>query len=116
MYALIRNYFKYQERSSRGNKDLKPEFNFTAPDTIEEILDALKLIDKKRGDAIDIETESKSINFEVSSEHIEHSQRDVRLLKIYKSVKGYREMLLFYCGSVIFQWINSEKGSVEASD
>ena len=115
MYALIRNYFKYQERSSLGgHKDFKPEFNFTAPDTIEEIIDALKLIDKKRVEAIDIETESKSINLEVSSEHIENSPRDVKLLKIYKSVKGYREMLLFYCGSVIFPWIKSEKGSVEA--
>ena len=114
MYALIRNYFKYQERSSRGNSDFKPEFNFLAPDTVEEIIDALKFIDNKRGNAIDIETESKSINLEVSSEHIENSPRDVKLLKIYKSVKGYREMLLFYCGSVIFSWINSEKGSVDA--
>ena len=114
MYALIRNFFKYRERSSRGNSPFKPELDFMAPDTAEEIIEALKLIDKKRKEAIDIETESKSINLEVSSENIEHSMRDVRLLKIYKAVRGYREMLLFYCGSTIFSWINGENGSTEA--
>ena len=114
MYALIRNFFKYIERSSRGGREFLPEFSFLAPDTVEEILNALKLIDKKRGDAIDIETESKSINLEVSSENIEHSDRDVKLLKIYKSVRAYREMLLFYCGSVIFPWTMSETGCREA--
>ena len=114
MYALIRNFFKYRERSSRGKKDFRPEFDFLAPDTVEEIMEALKLIEKKRGAAKDIETESKSINLEVSSENIEHSNRDVRLLKIYKSVRGYREMLLFYCGSVIFPWTMTETGSREA--
>ena len=114
MYALIRNFFKYRERSSRGKKEFAPEFDFLAPDTVEEIMIALKLIEKKRGDAKGIETESKSINLEVSSENIEHSGRDVRLLKIYKSVRGYREMLLFYCGSVIFPWTKRETGSREA--
>ena len=114
MYALMRNFFKYRDRSSRGQNKYMPEFDFLAPDTVEEIMTALRLIDKKRKEAIDIETESKSINLEVSSENIEHSNRDVRLLKIYKSVKGYREMLLFYCGSVIFPWMRTETGSREA--
>ena len=114
MYALIRNFFKYRERTLKGNKKPLPEFDFLAPDTVEEIIAALYLIEKKRSEAKDIETESKSINFEVSSENIENSSRDVRLLKINKSIKGYREMLLFYCGSVIFSWIKSETGSKEA--
>ncbi len=114
MYALIRNFFKYKERSSRGKSGNLPELDFLAPDTAEEILAALKLIENKRREAKEIETESKSINLEVSSENIENSSRDVKLLKIYKSVKGYREMLLFYSGYTVFSWLKTETGSRQA--
>ncbi len=114
MYALIRNFFKFKERGDRGAGAIRPEFDFMAPDTAEEIISALDLIEKKRFEAIDIETESKSINLEISSEGVEGSGRDVRLLKINKAVRGYREMLLFYCGYTLFSYIYSESGSLES--
>jgi hypothetical protein len=45
MYALARNSWKFQSRDLRKTKTQHVEFDFLAPDTIEEIFDALRLLE-----------------------------------------------------------------------
>jgi hypothetical protein len=52
MYALARNSWKYIDRDRRIDKTQSLEFNFLAPDTINEILQALKQLEKFTGLAL----------------------------------------------------------------
>ena len=46
MYALARNAWKYMDRDRRTEKIQHIEYNFLAPDTINEIFDALAILQK----------------------------------------------------------------------
>jgi hypothetical protein len=74
MYAIARNSWKYQDRDKRTEKVQRLEYDFLAPDSIEEILDALKLMelytakawllkneptDTRRGEAADFDTDTR---------------------------------------------------------
>lgn len=45
MYAIARNSWKYVDRDKRTEKIQRLEFDFLAPDSIEEIMDSLKLME-----------------------------------------------------------------------
>lgn len=113
MYALFRNFFKFRERSSGTDSMKGVELSFMAPDTAEEVLEGLKLIEERRLKAKSIETEFRSINIELPAEGIEGSDRIVRVLRVDKARSAYREMLLFYCGSVIFEFVSASKGNLD---
>ena len=51
MYALARNSWKYVDRDKRIDKTQYIEYDFLAPDTINEILKALTLLKKFTGRA-----------------------------------------------------------------
>ena len=51
MYALARNSWKYVDRDSRINKKQLLEFSFLAPDTINEILRSLVLLERLTAEA-----------------------------------------------------------------
>ena len=50
MYALERNAWKYEDRDRRTEKLQKLEFEYLAPDTINEIFDALKILQSLKTD------------------------------------------------------------------
>jgi hypothetical protein len=51
MYALARNAVKYVDRDNRIDKSQHIEYDFLAPDTVNEIFDALALLKKITGEA-----------------------------------------------------------------
>ncbi|MDX9801996.1 MAG: DUF4954 family protein [Spirochaetia bacterium] len=113
MYALFRNYFKYKDRIS-GIKEMEGvELDFMAPDTAEEVLSAVSLIKERRRKAVAIETASKSINLELPPDEIEGSGRVVKLMRVDKAERAYRQMLIFYSGYVISQFIKSASGNLD---
>ncbi|HNY28021.1 MAG TPA: DUF4954 family protein [Candidatus Sumerlaeota bacterium] len=52
LYALARNAWKFAARDKRVRKDQKIENDYLAPDTIEEIFQALDLLEKWTGEAL----------------------------------------------------------------
>jgi hypothetical protein len=119
MYALARNSWKFVNRDERKHKHQKIEFDFLAPDTIEEIMQACRLLErwtaqawlrgrdeeKKTADARQYEkmgrallTKSKNEikTLEVLGQDMEKSNRKVLILKAYEAYHAYQDMLHFY--------------------
>ena len=119
MYALARNTWKFQNRDKRKNKTQNIEFDSLAPDTIEEIFHACRLLELWTAKASlkhqKISTESKTENelltigqellsgpeilsahLLVLGENMEKSNRNVVILKAHKSYHAYRDMIHYY--------------------
>jgi hypothetical protein len=119
MYALARNSWKFHARDKRKNKIQNIEFDFLAPDTVEEIFNARRLLEiwvakanlKKQdmgiegrsegeleyyGREIFSGTEREINSFEVLGEGIEKSKRKVVILKTYQAYHAYGDMLHYY--------------------
>ncbi len=119
MYALTRNTWKYHNRDKRMRKIQNIEFDFLAPDTIEEIVHACRLLEiytaeaylRSKGDLLEIEDENKLVekgrrllsgneeqikDLEISGEDIEKSNRKVIILKTYKAYHAYHDMIHYY--------------------
>lgn len=130
MYALSRNSWKFTNRDKRKNKIQNIEFDYLAPDTIEEIFTALRLLEiftakaalRKKGDSIENKDEKKLIaigkellkgaeeqtkGLEVLGENMEKSQRKVVILKFHKAYQSYNEMLHLYAVKNLIEYLNT---------
>jgi NDP-sugar pyrophosphorylase family protein len=119
MYALARNKWKYQTRDKRKTKSQHIEFDYLAPDTVEEILTSCRLLEiwtaqaflRKQGRNEEElnEEELSQTGFELLNgpkEHVnsleilgkgvEKSGRKVVIRKVYESYHGYLDMLHYY--------------------
>jgi hypothetical protein len=120
MYALARNTWKFQNRDKRKNKAQNIEFESLAPDTIEEIFNACRLLEIwtakaslkhqnipadgkqekeliKLGQELLSGTEKQTAHLEVLGENMEKSGRKVIILKVHKSYHAYKDMIHYYC-------------------
>ena len=118
MYALQRNTWKFNNRDSRVRKLQNIEFDTFAPDSMEEVIAAMKLLEvqtakawlHKNGDFEEKSYEElRSIGhnllngikedvdcLEVLGEGMEHSKRKVRILKVWNAYHAYADMLINY--------------------
>ncbi|MBR5670413.1 MAG: DUF4954 family protein [Bacteroidales bacterium] len=118
MYALQRNTWKFNKRDSRVRKLQNIEFDTFAPDSMEEVIAGMKLLEiqtakawlHKNGDFAEKERpEYRAIGrnllngpredvdcLEVLGEGMEHSKRKVRILKVYDAYHAYSDMLINY--------------------
>ena len=119
MYALARNAWKYGARDKRVHKEQMIEFEALAPDTVEEIFTALKLLElwtakaaaRNAGESIDdlsetdlrtrgrelLEDSPEVVNrLEILGENLENSTRPVRILRAERAYATYREMVHHY--------------------
>ena len=126
MYALSRNASKYISRDKRINKTQIIEYDFLAPDSINELVDGLdilrkaaakawlrknktssqehrssrKLIDDKSllkiGETL-FEKDPEQINqLEILVEGFENSDRKVQLVKVTEAYQVFKEMVIYY--------------------
>ena len=126
MYALSRNAGKYISRDKRINKTQIIEYDFLAPDSINELVDGLailrkatakawlkknktssqehrssrKLIDDKSllkiGETL-FEKDPEQINqLEILVEGFENSDRKVQLVKVTEAYQVFKEMVIYY--------------------
>ena len=88
MYAMDRNSKKFAKRDKRVVKAQHIEFDNLAPDTVEEILQAIALlkgwISKSQGEKM------------VYAEGMENSRRPTVILRAEEGIKAYEEMLVYY--------------------
>lgn len=86
MYALERNSWKFEDRDSRTEKIQLIEYNYLAPDTINEIFTAIDLLSKLKvneyGNAV--------------IEGIENSTRNTEVVKVKQVIELFKELISFY--------------------
>ncbi len=130
MYALARNTWKYHNRDKRLRKIQNIEFDFLAPDTVEEIIYACRLLEiytakaylRSKGNLEDISNENKLIkkgrlllkedenqikDLEILGEDFEKSKRKVLIIKAYKAYGAYHDMLHYYAVKNILTFAES---------
>ncbi|MDT8402621.1 MAG: DUF4954 family protein [Bacteroidales bacterium] len=115
MYALARNSWKFQTRDKRRHKIQNIEFDAFAPDTVEEIIHARRLMEiwttkaspepegQKNNDELAAlgrkllsGKEDLLKGLEVFGEDMENTKRKVLILKPYKAYHAYGDMLHNY--------------------
>jgi NDP-sugar pyrophosphorylase family protein len=123
LYALMRNEAKFEARDHRVNKDLRIEFSPFAPDTAEECIEAIGLLEEWTGAALareeGLESASlsreerrlrgaaaladprRAIPTEIDADGVENSTRPVIVIKPARAWKAYREILAWYAMGVL---------------
>ena len=99
MYAMERNAWKSQDRDRRTGKIQLIEYDYLAPDTINEIFNALTVLEKlsigKDGSAI--------------ATGWENSDREIRVLKVDKAIVIFRELIVYYSCMQLLQHFQRNK-------
>ena len=118
MYALARNAWKYIDRDKRTERIQHMEYDFLAPDTINEILDSIKLLELATGKAYQLslykdkkttEEETRAIGrnllktnnkivdqLEILGDGFENSKRKVVFRKVLTAYHVFEDLVLFY--------------------
>jgi Domain of unknown function (DUF4954) len=123
MYALARNSWKYVDRDKRANIIQPIEYNYLAPDTINEIFTAISIIETAVGKASVLLENNGKTNFlsigkkllstksdvlkslKVFVDGAENSKRKVELIKYEQAYNIYNELLFFYSVNTIIEWM-----------
>ncbi len=129
MYALARNMGKYQARDKRQDKSQLFEYDYLAPDSVNEMLDSLPLIwkaiglaqAKMNGTRIDekkmaaagrtlLENSPAQVNeLQILVEGFENTNRAVELIKTREGCEIFREMLIYYGITQLLWYIDAKK-------
>jgi hypothetical protein len=130
MYALARNTWKFQTRDKRKRKIQNIEFDCLAPDTAEEIIRAMELLElwtgkaclRKQGQPPETRSAEETAalgrsllngdgkalaRLEVLGENLEKSERPAVILKPFEGYQAYREMLLYYAVKNLLCWMEA---------
>jgi paraquat-inducible protein B len=127
MYALARNAGKYLQRDGRPTKKQHIENHYLAPDSVNEIFDALEIMEYavgkaflkkenkfneserttiiKTGKKLLIENNPVVDQLEVLLDGVENSGRKVLLIKARAGYHTFREMIEVYCAEGILSAI-----------
>jgi len=131
MYALARNTWKYTDRDKRSEQLQYFDYDYLAPDTINEITNALQLLEKATGAAwyrkenptakpaaALIANKGKALldandaivdTLEILAEGIENTKRKVQLIKVRSAYQQYKKQLLYYGITQLMQYFKGNK-------
>lgn len=117
MYALARNAWKYVDRDKRSNKIQYIEYDYMAPDSMEELLHALPLIEQavgeawyvqekqelpgvkaliKKGQELLLQDPTAVSKMKIYAAKVENSSRKAELLKVHRTYPVLREIVNLY--------------------
>ncbi|RYG53003.1 MAG: DUF4954 family protein [Chitinophagaceae bacterium] len=115
MYALSRNAGKYESRDKRSFKNQYLEYDFLAPDSINEIFDALEFLKKATGESwknpsrkpVDeaiaikkgtelLEKKTALHKTEILAGGVENSARKVELVKVTEAYHIFKELIVYH--------------------
>ncbi len=116
MYALARNEGKYRSRDNRSDQTQFLEFDFLAPDSVNEMFDALEIMAWATGKAWALknkkniaekeyaktgkellEKKMKVVNsLEIWVDGFENSGRKAQLFKVQEAYDHFKEMIIYY--------------------
>lgn len=95
MYALERNAWKYVERDKRTDKIQEIDYDYLAPDTINEMLDTIQYLSQLEADSSDTAIVSG----------VESSKRPTVILKVKDSIETYKRMIRLNAGLRLIELI-----------
>lgn len=101
MYALARNSWKFRHRDMRTEKIHKIEYDFLAPDTINEMFDSIHLLSKL---TIDKEGHATVPDFE-------NSTRKTVIIKVKESISLFKKLIGYYGTIQLFNHYQNNKFS-----
>lgn len=130
MYALERNAWKYVDRDKRIERKQLIEYDYLAPDTIEEIIHAMQLLELFTGKAFLLKEEpgkkpdlkkaatiGKQLlmsqdavvdNLLIYADGFENSRRKVQLVKVRNAYDIFRQLITYFGANALIQsWRNS---------
>ena len=111
LYALERNSWKTKNRDKRKIKIQRVETDYLAPDTAEEIITALSLLENMPGkygfSQIEIIDENGNTVNHISYRSLENSKREQVILKPLEAITAYRQMLHYYAVKKIAAYFDS---------
>jgi len=129
MYALARNSWKFQTRDKRRHKIQHIEFDAFAPDTVEEIIHARRLLEIWTAEASSdsggltnedelaalgrklLSGKEEVINgLEVLGKDMENTKRKVLILKTYKAYHAYGDMMHNYAVKNLIAYMSAKPG------
>ncbi len=129
MYALARNAVKHADRDKRNEKIQLIEYDYLAPDSINEIFDALQLLKKVTGIAYAKKSKKKYSDkeiivvgeklleekdgqvdkLEILAEGFENSRRKTELIKVLPAYGIFKELISYYGISQLVNFVVAEK-------
>lgn len=129
MYALCRNETKYLTRDQRTDKSQQLEYNFLAPDSVNEMFDAIQLMQQctakayatknkkiiaekdltKAGEILLEKNESELSKLEILAGGMENSGRKVELLKVPQAYSLFKELIIYYGVTELIQFTEQRK-------
>lgn len=101
MYAMERNSWKYRDRDRRTEKIQTIEYDYLAPDTVNEIFDALSILEK-----LTIEEDGSA-----TIQGWENSKREVKISKVTKAIELFGELVTYYSTMQLLQHFQQNKFS-----
>ncbi len=123
MYALGRNAWKYVNRDKRPDKIQHIEFNYLAPDTLNEITEALRLLEiyagksvaAHKGEAITDEDALRETGrqylwqegageIEITAAGMENTRKPTVILKAKEAYAIYQRVARYYCLEQVMEW------------
>jgi hypothetical protein len=135
MYALARNSWKFAARDKRQNPRQHIEFDSLAPDTVEEMFAAMRLLEvwtgraslRARGESAEGRDESElaqagaellaglpeaTADLEILADNVENSRRRAVVTKAREGRRAYRQMIHYYAVKNLLQYLkdNPEAG------
>lgn len=96
MYALERNAWKFEDRDKRTEKIQRIEYDYLAPDTINEMFTAIELLSKLSVDKDD----------NAAIEGIENSTRKTEVVKVKQALQLFKEIISYYGTVQLIRHIN----------
>lgn len=125
MYALARNTWKYIDRDKRVERKQHIEYDYLAPDSINEVFTALELINKFTGRAFLRTKSNNEVNdndaitagkylfenddplidtLEILARGFENSSRKVVIVKARQTYRIYKELIRFYTALQLIEY------------
>ncbi len=134
MYALARNTWKFTTRDKRKTKVQNIEFDSLAPDTVEEMFSAMRLLEiwtatahvgsnkakseaalAKLGRELLTGAPAKTAKLQICGENMEKSPRKVVILKAREGYLAYREMIHYYAVKNLLTYMASRPSATLGS-
>jgi len=129
MYALARNAVKYRDRDKRDERIQLLEYDYLAPDSVNEIFEALQLLKKFTGAAYGklnkkkysdkeilavgeklLEAKDDQLSkLEILAEGFENSRRKTELVKVLPAYGIFKELITYYGISQLINFAEREK-------
>lgn len=133
MYALARNKWKYVDRDKRAEKKIHIEYDYLAPDTINEMFTALEIMEEatgkawykkenttaifskenciKKGNEL-LVTKNKIVDeLEILVSGFENSKRKVVLLKTLKAYHLFKDLIRYYATLTLLEFIQNHSST-----